>query len=207
MAPPSAYDLFVSGDLDPVASLEQYGVTEKTKHNLSKLACVLKCFGDFKDTGYRLKIRKDQATAIQAIRYLLEQLAMEQVLVKRKRHERESKEKKRTKTRVISTAESTTVEAIDRSSCIAEEFDSCDKLNIRKDDLDAAITLVLMSIGSNLDVSQKKMAKVKVGEAQCGDDAQDESGENVEVGKLAESSMGVSQLAARSSVRSQDDKD
>ncbi|OCB88933.1 hypothetical protein A7U60_g3888 [Sanghuangporus baumii] len=204
MAPPSAYDLFVSGDLDPVATLEQFGITEKTKHNLSKIACVLASFGDFKDTGYRLKIRKDQAMAIQAIRYLLEQLATGQVLGKRKRHERESKEKKRTKTRVTATAESTTAEPADRKVCIAEEFDSCDKLSIGKDVLDAAVTLLVMSIGSNLNVAQKKMvanARAKVGEAQC------ESGENVEVGKLAESSTGASQPAARSSVRSQNDKD
>ncbi|KAL5482442.1 hypothetical protein ACEPAI_9036 [Sanghuangporus weigelae] len=210
MAPPTAYDLFVSGDLDPIAMLEQYGMSEKTKYDLTTMASVLESFGDFKDTGYRLKIRKDQATAVQAIRYLLEQLAMEQALGKRKRHEREGKGRKRTKTRMTATAESTTAEPADRKVRIAKEFDSCGKMSIRQDVLDGAGALLLMSIGSNLNVAQKKTSanvNVKVGEARSGDDAQDESGENVEVGKLAESSMGASKPAARSGVRSQDDKD
>ncbi|KAL5519839.1 hypothetical protein ACEPAG_1499 [Sanghuangporus baumii] len=206
MAPPSSYDLFVSGDLDPVATLEGFGITEKTKYNLSNLASVLASFGSFKDTGYRLKIRKDQATAIQAIRYLLEQLATEQALGKRKRYEKEGKGKKKIRMCVTAATESPTVEPADRKVCIAEEFDS---LSINKDVLDGAVALLVMSIGSNLSVAQKKISanvNVKVGEAQSGDDAQDESGEHVEAGKLAESSMGASQFAARSSVRSQDDK-
>ncbi|EJC98523.1 uncharacterized protein FOMMEDRAFT_31935 [Fomitiporia mediterranea MF3/22] len=107
----SAYDQFRSNELDPVLCLEPLGVNESNKFDPVKLAGVLGSFGDFKDTKYRLKIRRDQVVMIQAVRFLLEQLAAESTLGKHeqcdKRYRQTTKRQKKAKDTIYETIPST----------------------------------------------------------------------------------------------------
>ena len=107
MPPPSAYELLASGQRKPIQLLESHSVSEKELFDIKKLGRILVSFGDFKDTGYRLKIRKDQAEAIQAIGFILERYhpsPAQQQLAKRSRRsggtgDSEGRDRKRPKTR------------------------------------------------------------------------------------------------------------